>query len=414
MLVLRTWPMLLLIAFLALWGCDHDHPHGDHGDHAHGDHAHGDHDEHGDHDDHDHGDHDEVHFPREYLGKIDFRVDKAEKRSLRPSVAVNATVRAASEGDARITSSFDGRVSAPSGGLPELGASVAAGDVVAYVLPRVDPGGVAALQGDVEKAEVQLERARREVERVAELSATGALPERRLADAESDLGVAQAELQRARQRRRELDGLQSGASSGRVAIRSPIDGVVVERSLVGGSFVTAGTPLLRVIDRRTLWLEAMIPEADLPGLNNPAGAWFYTGSDELVDLKLGENSRLVSAGEVIDKRTRTAQMIFEIEDPAQALRVGAFVRAHIYGEDSEEVLAIPASAILDEQGMDVVFVVKSRESFERRVLKLGQRDGQFVEVLQGLQPGEDVVSRGAYFIRLAAAASEEVGHGHSH
>jgi len=59
-------------------------------------------------------------------------------------------------------------------------------------------------------------------------------------------------------------------------------------------------------------------------------------------------------------------------------------------------------------------VMLGGESFERRVLRLGIRDGDYVQVKSGLEPGERIVTRGAYLVRLAAASPAEAGHGHAH
>ena len=404
---LSIWKPLFLATLLTLWACDHDH------DHPHDDHGHDDHGQsHGNHDDHGHDD--EIHFPREYQGKVGLRADAAELRALRPSLAVNARIRPAIDGDHLITAPFEGRLFAPSNGIPEVGASLNAGDIIAFIEPRIGPAEIAALQGEVERAEIELARAEREVERVRDLAASGALPQRRLADAESDLGVARANLNAARERRRQLDSLHHRNSAGRIAIRTPISGVVVERNLVDRGFATTGAPLVRVLDRSTLWLEAFVPEANLPDLPTPTGLWFFSPDRELVDLEIGQQTRQIRAADLIDETTRTANMIFELSTPPASLRVGTFLRVHLYGAPSEEVLTIPRSALLEEDGLPVVFVVQGRESFQRRVISIGAEDGHHVQVLQGLRPGEFVVSQGAYFIRLAAASTDEVGHGHSH
>jgi multidrug efflux pump subunit AcrA (membrane-fusion protein) len=76
--------------------------------------------------------------------------------------------------------------------------------------------------------------------------------------------------------------------------------------------------------------------------------------------------------------------------------------------------AIPVSAVVDDQGQSVAYVEVAGEAFERRGLRLGIRDGDFVQVLDGLAPGERVVTRGAYQVRLAAASGAVPAHGHAH
>ncbi len=403
-------------------GHDHDHDHGhehdDHG-HEHDDHGHDHEHDHGhdhDHDDHGHDHHDDadIHFPLEYQQKVDFELAEVTSRRLRPSVQVLATVQPTSSGHATVTSSFDGEVSAPDGGIPEVGATVRRGEVIAYVTPRIDPGEFSRIDSDLQAARATVERAERQVQRLTPLVESGAMAQRYLDDAESDLAVARAELSRAQQRRQQADTAQHRGTRGRVAVRSPIDGIVTARSSVDGGFTTTGASLVEVLDRQTLWVQARIPEADLESITDPRGLWFNAGASEVIDLEVGSGGRLVSFGDIIDPRTRTTTMTVQMQDPPPNLRVGATFRAHIYGQESDQVLSIPRSAVLEEQGLDVVFVPTGDDTFERRVVELGITDKEYAQVRQGLELGDTVVARGGYYVRLAAAATGEIGHGHHH
>ena len=96
------------------------------------------------------------------------------------------------------------------------------------------------------------------------------------------------------------------------------------------------------------------------------------------------------------------------------LFVGMFAQVHIWTGESVESTAIPVQALVDEAGQDVAYVMLGGESFERRVLQLGIREGDYVQVKSGIEPGERIVTRGAYLVRLAAAAPAAAGHGHAH
>jgi membrane fusion protein, heavy metal efflux system len=75
---------------------------------------------------------------------------------------------------------------------------------------------------------------------------------------------------------------------------------------------------------------------------------------------------------------------------------------------------VPTSALVDEDGRAVVFVQLSGETFEKRDLELGIRDGAYVQILSGVSEGERVVTQGAYAIRLASVSTTIPAHGHSH
>ena len=96
---------------------------------------------------------------------------------------------------------------------------------------------------------------------------------------------------------------------------------------------------------------------------------------------------------------------------AQAVGIA---RVHVLTGAPVKALAVPASAIVDDGTEPVVFVEISGERFERRPVQLGLRDRGRVQVLAGVAPGERVVSRGAYQVRLAAASGAIPQHGHVH
>ena len=89
-------------------------------------------------------------------------------------------------------------------------------------------------------------------------------------------------------------------------------------------------------------------------------------------------------------------------------------RAHLIADEPKLTAAVPVSSVLDDSGTNVVFVQSGGESFERRPVKLGIRDGEHVEVTSGIKPGEWVVATGAYSVKLASMSTESVGHGHAH
>ena len=80
----------------------------------------------------------------------------------------------------------------------------------------------------------------------------------------------------------------------------------------------------------------------------------------------------------------------------------------------EQAIAVPADAVIQQDGLPVAFVQSGGETFEKRVLELGVRDGNWVEVRRGLDVGDRVVTHGAYLVRLASSAPDSFGHGHLH
>ena len=91
------------------------------------------------------------------------------------------------------------------------------------------------------------------------------------------------------------------------------------------------------------------------------------------------------------------------------LAVGQAVFIRLYTSATVKATAVPASAIVDDGGRPVVFVQVAGESFERRPVRLGIQEGGYLQVLDGIIPGERVVTRGADLIRLAALSTQDSG-----
>jgi cobalt-zinc-cadmium efflux system membrane fusion protein len=124
--------------------------------------------------------------------------------------------------------------------------------------------------------------------------------------------------------------------------------------------------------------------------------------------------RLVYLGTSVDLKTRTVALVYEVPNPDGRLRIGMALTVSVETAHMEEALVVPVAALVDEDGRAIAFVQVSGETFEKRDLTLGIRDGAFVQVLAGLAAGERVVTQGAYAIRLASVSTTIPAHGHAH
>jgi membrane fusion protein, heavy metal efflux system len=187
-------------------------------------------------------------------------------------------------------------------------------------------------------------------------------------------------------------------------------------AIASGSYVEEGKPLFYIIDPELLWLDARIAEAEIAQLKTPERASFKVdGFDNEFQIQLGNNGKLISYGQVIDPVTRTVPLVVEFQNPQRKLSVGSLIQAKIYIDEKIQSIAVPETALIDDNGQDEVFVQSGGESFQRRVLKLGMRDRGYVQVISGLNEGERVVTKGAYLVFLASSSPAQLGaHGHAH
>jgi RND family efflux transporter MFP subunit len=351
-----------------------------------------------------------IAFTKEQQWKVDFATAEVVKRPIRPAIAATGVLRARPDGEALLTATTSGQVQA-AGRFPQIGQVVKKGDILAYLAPRL--GGeadLASLQAAAAKARVEFDLAERERARMEGLYKDEAVPEKRLLAARAAEASARAEHEAAGRRLG-----QYGGSGGGIPLRAPVSGLVADVRVSPGAFAAEGSALFHIVDRSTLWLELRVPESEAARLVAPSGAAFRVdGIAEAFDIAAGRNGRLVAVGGAVDAQTRTVPVVFEFAQPDPRLRVGMAAKAQVFAGAARESVAIPASAVLDEGGIAVVFVMSGGESFERRPVRLGARDGDWVEVVEGLEPGQRVVSRGAYLVKLAAANTAQIGHGHAH
>jgi RND family efflux transporter MFP subunit len=295
----------------------------------------------------------------------------------------------------------------PSGPFPRVGQTVKKGQVLAFLAPRL--GGdtdQATLEAAAGKAKIALDQARRERERMESLFKDEAIPEKRLLEARANEQAAAAEAQAAQARQGQLVG------TGGIAIRAPIDGTLADVAVAPGAFVADGAPLFHVANTGRLWLEARVPESEIGRLGTPSGASFSVdGFDRPFVIEPGRNGKLIAVGGVVDAATRTVPAIFEFANPG-GLRLGMTAKAQLYAGQGVEGVLVPASAVQDESGTSVVYVQTGGESFERRIVRVGARDGEWVAILDGIEPGQRVVNKGGYLIRLSTSMSAAVGHAH--
>jgi len=381
----------------------------------------------------------EIGYSKEQQWGTPFAVEAVRLVGLRPSVPGVARVRAPADGGAQVTAPDDGYFTAVD--TPRAGRNVEAGEILGYLVPRLGEGSdIGRLVLELERARSRLELARRDVERLDALVAKGAVPERRLIEARAELDIAQSELRTARGRIEQRQGGVPESDAG-IALKAPVAGRIIDVAIAPGAFVRTGEALLWLADPGRRWLEVRVPEARALQLDQATGAWFVTG-DRTVVLDAAHGARVVQVGGRVDPVSRTVAVTIEyptasgadngaagsIDGPSngssEGLRkrstlsapglVGQSLAAHVYIGPLNERPAVPDGAIIDDGGRTVVYVQTGGETFERRPIETGIRDGDRVEVVSGVEVGERVVTVGAYDVKLAAAGGEEVGHGHAH
>jgi RND family efflux transporter MFP subunit len=354
-----------------------------------------------------------IAFLKEQQWTLDFGTDIVLDRRLESSLRVPGEIVPRSGGEAEVKAPFDGRLIAAK--LPIVGARVTEGQLIANLLPPTTaPGDFAAFELAQAEARAALELARKDLARAERLVSAGAAPAKRLDEARTVETTAAARLKAAEARLAQYSASSSAEGSPvnakLFALRAPISGIVTQTSTAPEANVKAGETLVKIVDVDTVYVAAIVPEADLPLTKQLSGAEIeIPGTDRPRRLQ-----RLISLGRIVDPASRTLPITYEFDNRDRAVALNQAVRVRLLTALTTVAPVVPESAIVDDGGRPIVFVQQSGETFLRRPVKLGVRQSAAVQVLEGVNPGERVVTKGAHLVRLATMSNQVPAHGHVH
>lgn len=357
-----------------------------------------------------------ITYLKEQQWKTGFATSEVGERELQESVQVNGEIEPAAGKDARVVAPAAGRISFPAS-PPVLGADVGRDDVLATFTPYLSDGDRATLEADVQSAKAEAEAAGAQLARAERLFAEQAIARRNVEEAQMHAATARARLQAATGRLSQYQagfGAGTKPSRGSIELRSPIAGTLVAVEVASGEAVEPGKLLFRVVDLGSVWLEARVFEPDIAKVDRASSGSFLAEGDPERFVFDESTSRRIAIGSVIDPQSRTVPAIFEVSNTEGRLRIGQFVKVAISTGARVKAIAVPETALIEEAGKAIAYVQVEGEAFERRNVTTGIRQGGWVQVLDGLKPGEHVVTVGAYDIKLSAASGVIPAHGHAH
>ena len=177
-----------------------------------------------------------------------------------------------------------------------------------------------------------------------------------------------------------------------IRVESPVDGVVLKRSVSPGLRFDRGFEFYRIADLNRVWILADVYRHQLPFIRRGASARITTAEESRA------LSATVSPSEpIFDEATLTLKVRLEAANPQRALKPGMFVDVE-FPVDLPATLVVPADAIVDSGLRKTVFVDCGNGYFEPRLVETGWRIGDDVEVTKGLMPGERIVISGTFFV----------------
>jgi cobalt-zinc-cadmium efflux system membrane fusion protein len=263
--------------------------------------------------------------------------------------------------------------------------------------------GVAA-QREVLEAETEFKNAKAEYEFQSSIQIT-----REQQQATSEVEQARASVARLGQSLAAF-GAGDNGQGGIINVMSPIAGTVVERHVSTGEAVTQGKELLTVMNLSNVIVEAQLPESQAARVRN---------GQRMIARAPGDATRafegyVQSVGETVDPQTRTVAVRARVSNLGATLKHEMAVEVRIVTGGRKRALLVPVTALVEEEGIKVVYV-KEGERYERRPVRTGAVTYQWAEILSGVEEGEQVVTAGAYQIgnmRKGAAGGGDHDEGH--
>jgi RND family efflux transporter MFP subunit len=346
----------------------------------------------------------EVTLTPDALQRAGIRTAVVGSDSVASTLSVPATVTSNAYRDTKVNALVGGVVSEVGA---ELGASVTRGQPLAVIFSAE----LADAQMKYVSMQAMLQADHQKFERTQALVKLGAASRQELEEVTAVHAGHETEVAAARQRLILL-GLSPADVAGladashiisELRIVAPADGVVISRAVNQGQVVAAGQELFAVTDLSTVWVVGDIYEKDFANVR--------VGSPATVTVPAAPKTTLQGRVSYIDPRvdpaTRTAKVRVEVPNRNLDLRLGMFVNVAFQTGSPARVTLVPRDAVQPIGDRTVVYVPVEGDDarFVERPIKLGAAIGDSIQVLEGLKPGERVVTSGSFYLRAEAARS---------
>ncbi len=191
-----------------------------------------------------------------------------------------------------------------------------------------------------------------------------------------------------------MDKLRRGERPRTVAIPSPVSGTVIEKMAVEGARFRAGDTLFRIVDTTNMWVMAEVYEQDLAFVKVGDAARITVNT--WPDRSFEGHVTFIYPG--VGKDSRTARLRIEVPNPDGRLRAEMAATVEIVAPLEGQRIVVPESAVIDSGRRQAVLVERGEGHYEPRPVRLGVRVPGYVEVLDGVQVGERVVTQATFLI----------------
>ena len=340
-----------------------------------------------------------ISFLKEQAWKIDFQTTPVVNGKIYNVINTSGVWTPASGSVNTLVAKSDGVVNFAVSNLTE-GTQVKQGQL----LINVSSEGLASnnLSTEIANARSNFEQSKAEYERKKQLYESKIVPKSEFEKVESNYNIAKYNYQ----------SLSSEVSGGVKQIRAPFDGYITAINVANGDYVSQGIAMVTVGTHQSRLLKTQIAPSYGLTMANAQSIWYQTKDGEWRNVAASGGS-ILSISKDVDNNRPLISVFAKVNDDVD-MPEGSLTQVQIAIGNATHNIMIPVSALLEDYGSYSVMVQLSGESFERRLVKIGKRNGENVEILQGLKVGEVVVTTGAYQVKMASMSGSTPVHGHEH
>ena len=382
----------------------HDHAAHDHATHDHKDHDHA-------HEGHDHaaeisghahegeaGAHsDEIIFTKAQAARTEFEVREIQPGTFHQVIKTTGQILSAPGDESVIVATNNGVVSYADHDLA-VGSPVQEGEPVFYIASKHLGDG-----DYYERTRAAYEQAKAEYERAQKLIGDKIISQKEF----ESIVLAYQEAKIA------FDAISGKNSPQGVGVNTPLGGYIKSINVKDGEYVTAGQAIATVSQNRRLVLRADVSEKHYAALRNITTANFKTPYDNQVYELKELSGRLLSAGKSATDNTFFIPVTFEFDNRGDIIP-GSFVEVYLISTPMENVISLPLTALTNEMGYFYVYRQLDEEGYQKQEVQVGASNGKEIQILNGVHPGDRIVTKGAYQVKMASASAAIPGHTHEH
>ncbi len=262
------------------------------------------------------------------------------------------------------------------------------------------------LEGDVQEANLELELAKNSYEREKKLFEDGITAKKDFLEAENNYKIVENKVQILKKKEKSVIELAekrlaifgsnisgSSSDSGLAEIKSPLTGLIIKRLINPGEVVEKDTILFEAANLSEVFLESKIYEKDLPSINSGKKVVFTT--EALPGAVFHGEINYIS--QIVDPETRTITVRAKVQNPGYRLKPEMFGKMFISISD-KDAIAINKDAIQKVDNENVVYIKKTY-GFRETKIRLGKETDGLVEVISGVEPGQEIVTKGSFWLK---------------